>query len=64
MNPLSQASPKPKTIYHYTSQEGLLGIIQEGLLRVSSIRHLNDSAELIYAIEIGAQGNTAPQVSE
>ena len=52
MNPPSQAPRRPQTIYHYTSQEGLLGIIQEGILRVSSIRHLNDSAELIYAIEI------------
>ena len=47
-----QTLSKPRTIYHYTSQEGLLGIIHEGILRVSSIRHLNDAAELIHATEI------------
>lgn len=47
-----QARRKHQLIYHYTSQDGLLGIIQEKILRVSSIRHLNDSAEFIYAIEI------------
>ena len=42
----------PKTIYHYTSQEGLLGIIQSTKLWASSIRHLNDAAELNYATEL------------
>jgi hypothetical protein len=47
-----QTTGRPKTIHHYTSQEGLLGIIQEGILRVSSIRHLNDAAEMTHAIEL------------
>jgi len=42
----------PQTIYHYTSQQGLLGIIQQRALWVSSIRHLNDAAESQFAIEI------------
>jgi hypothetical protein len=41
--------PPPKIVYHYTSQEGLLGILKRKVLWLSSIRHLNDSAELKFA---------------
>lgn len=39
----------PPILYHYTTQEGLLGIIHERALWASSIRHLNDSEEFAYA---------------
>src|ERR1700722_14019362 len=44
--------PDPAIIYHYTSQEGLLGIFQQKVLWVSSIRHLNDAAEVGFAVEL------------
>jgi hypothetical protein len=44
--------PDDAIIYHYTSQDGLLGIIRNKSLWVSSILHLNDSAEFAYSIEI------------
>jgi hypothetical protein len=42
----------PPAVYHYTSQLGLLGILQGKKLWLSSARHLNDSAEVNYAIEM------------
>jgi hypothetical protein len=39
-------------IYHYTSQQGLLGIVNGKSLWVSSIRHLNDAAEFGYSVEM------------
>jgi hypothetical protein len=42
----------PDTVSHYTSQVGLIGIIQNESVWVSSIRHLNDSAELPYAANL------------
>jgi Protein of unknown function (DUF2971) len=39
-------------LYHYTTQAGLLGILRTKSLWVSSIRHLNDSAELTYAMKL------------
>ncbi len=49
---LMSAVPEKETIYHYTSQDGLLGIIQTKSLWVSSIRHLSDSAEFGYSVEL------------
>lgn len=34
--------------YHYTSVNGLLGIIKSGILRASNFRYLNDSNEILY----------------
>jgi|SRR5579871_4475757 len=42
----------PQNLYHYTSQAGLLGILQRRVLYASSIRHLNDAAEMSYAISV------------
>lgn len=44
--------PLPDHLYHYTSQEGLRGIVQGGELWASKITHLNDSSEL--ALTLGA----------
>src|SRR6266436_5360681 len=46
------ATPAPQTVFHYTDQNGLLGIIKDKSLRLSSIRHLNDAAELRHAAGI------------
>ena len=40
------------TLYHYTSLEGLLGIVGSRTIRATHIAHLNDSAELNHAIEL------------
>ena len=39
-------------LYHYTSQKGLLGIIENKKLWATSILYMNDSKELIYALEL------------
>jgi hypothetical protein len=36
-------------LYHYTSQQGLLGIVQNKVLWMSNIRYLSDAAEFGYA---------------
>lgn len=40
------------TLYHYTSLEGLLGIVDSGELRASDIRYMNDSAELRHTLNL------------
>jgi|HubBroStandDraft_6_1064221.scaffolds.fasta_scaffold03031_4 hypothetical protein len=52
LSALVTAVPDREIVYHYTSQDGLLGIIRHGSLWVSSIRHLNDSTEFAYSIDI------------
>jgi len=42
----------PQTIYHYTGQDGFLGILESKSLWLSSVRHLNDAAELRYAADL------------
>ncbi len=39
-------------IYHYTSQNGLLGILQNKTLWASKIQFLNDSAEFQYTLDL------------
>ncbi len=41
-----------RTLFHYTSQEGLLGILRTKTLRASSIQYMNDAAEFSYALEV------------
>jgi hypothetical protein len=48
----ASAVPEKDRIFHYTSQAGLLGIVQSKSLWASSIRHLNDSAEFSYSVEL------------
>jgi hypothetical protein len=45
-------SPLPSLLYHYTSQEGLLGIIKSKSLWASSAFHLNDATEFLYTIDL------------
>jgi hypothetical protein len=44
--------PNPKTLYHYTSQEGLLGIIKDRSIRATDINFLNDSKEFSIGQEL------------
>jgi len=42
----------PKIIYHYTTAEGLLGILNEKALWATKIHYLNDATELVEPIRI------------
>jgi hypothetical protein len=39
----------PQTLYHYTTREGLLGILCSGTVWTTNIRFLNDASEYTYA---------------
>jgi hypothetical protein len=39
-------------LYHYTTQDGFLGIVKQAAIRASSIQHLNDASEFHYASSI------------
>lgn len=39
----------PQTLYHYTTREGLVGILSSGTAWATSIRFLNDASEYTYA---------------
>ena len=43
---------KPKYLYHYTSQEGLLGILQTNKLWMTNILYLNDSSEFTHTLDL------------
>lgn len=38
--------------YHYTSQDGLIGILEDRSIRATSIRYLNDSTEFQYTVDL------------
>jgi hypothetical protein len=42
---------EPEVLYHYTDAGGFAAIVQQGLLRATDIRFLNDPLELRYAWE-------------
>ena len=42
----------PPFLYHYTSQEGLLGIIRNGEIWATDILYLNDSMEYKYTVDL------------
>jgi hypothetical protein len=44
----------PSTLYHYTSQSGLLGIFASNSLWASKIHYLNDSSEYELALKLAA----------
>ena len=46
----------PRLLYHYTTLDGLLGILASKVLWATSIRHLNDASEFRYAIELARDG--------
>lgn len=42
----------PKYLYHYTSQTGLLGILNTGTLWMTNILYLNDSSEFKHTLDL------------
>ena len=42
----------PPRLYHYTSQEGLLGILSSKTLWATRIQYLNDSTEFAYTLAL------------
>lgn len=42
---------KPRTLYHYTSDSGLLGIIETKSIWATNVRYLNDSKEYALALD-------------
>jgi hypothetical protein len=45
-------SPPPSVVYHYTTPQGVLGIVDSKALWATDIRFLNDSHEYRYALEM------------
>ncbi|OLD27475.1 MAG: hypothetical protein AUJ04_03935 [Acidobacteria bacterium 13_1_40CM_3_55_6] len=45
----------PQILYHYTSQEGLMGIITERCIWASKIHYLNDSEEFSIALDLAGR---------
>jgi len=43
------------TLYHYTSQSGLRGIIENQCIWATDVRYLNDSTEFSYAINLASK---------
>ena len=46
-----QDEPLPDVLYHYTTLGGFLGIMKTGKLWASDLRFLNDSSEIVYALD-------------
>jgi hypothetical protein len=42
----------PEILYHYTSAEGLLGIVQSGEIWATNALYLNDASEIFHATEV------------
>ena len=42
----------PSVLYHYTTQDGLLGILKESTLRATKIQYLNDASELVMPLQL------------
>src|SRR3954471_6369229 len=57
MGPLEKLLSRapPEKLYHYTSQEGLLGIVRDRAIWASKITFLNDTTELRLALELAQQ---------
>jgi len=45
-------SATPKILYHYTSQDGLIGILKDRNLWASKIHYMNDSKEFSQTLHI------------
>jgi hypothetical protein len=40
------------TLYHYTTQGGLLGVVQTGELWATNVQYMNDRREFFLSLEI------------
>ena len=47
--------PPPTTLFHYTGQKGLLGIIKSGQFWASKVQYMNDSAEFSYCVTLAQE---------
>jgi hypothetical protein len=47
-----QIGIRPARLFHYTSQEGLLGIISSRVVWATNLLYLNDSSELLYGFTL------------
>ena len=47
--------PKGKTIYHYTTAAGLLGILQSRMIWATEASYLNDSQEIKYGVDLAVE---------
>lgn len=48
----NQQGTRPRTFYHYTTPDGLRGIVSGGTLWATDIAYLNDSSELDYSVKM------------
>ena len=48
-------STVPSMLYHYTTQVGLMGIVESKEIWATQIEYLNDGMELIYAFDLAMQ---------
>jgi len=55
MPPVLSERKRPDTVYHYTSQYGLLGIAEKRKLWATNIRYLNDSQEFEGALSLATR---------
>ena len=51
-NSASDTNTPPDILYHYTTQSGLLGIIESNSIRATDIFYLNDATEYNYALNL------------
>jgi Protein of unknown function (DUF2971) len=48
----TEEQAEPKLLYHYTTQQGLLGILNNQCIWATHIRYLNDSSEYSHGLQI------------
>jgi|SRR5215469_14938922 len=46
-----QRFPVPRILYHYTDEQGLLGIVESGVIRLTDVFGLNDPSEIRHGAE-------------
>lgn len=51
-----KTTPAPPVLYHYTTQAGLLGILQDNCIWATAAHYLNDSSEYRYGLQHIAEG--------
>jgi hypothetical protein len=51
-----KTTPAPPVLYHYTTQAGLLGILQSNCIWATAAHYLNDSSEYAYGLQLIAEG--------
>jgi hypothetical protein len=54
MNSHLENSDPPEILYHYTSQDGLIGMLNKKTIWASKIHYLNDSKEFALALELAS----------